>query len=118
VSGHLYNYPPPDAPTPYLTVQFIEFTHCNDRFVAETLDRKTTKYQLLINNTTIRGWNVAPLVVLVAIAKATTHIPSVKFLETNLKFLAPREIIPSYILHTRAFGTYLLGGLFTLQKRL
>ena len=25
---------------------------------------------------------------------------------------------PSYILHTRAFGTYLLGGLFTLQKRL
>jgi hypothetical protein len=26
------------------------------------------------------------------------------------------EITPSYILHTRAFGTYLLGGLFTLQK--
>ena len=29
----------------------------------------------------------------------------------------PGEITPSYILHTRAFGTYLLGGgLFTLQK--
>jgi hypothetical protein len=28
------------------------------------------------------------------------------------------EITPSYILHTHAFGTYLLGGLFTLQKRL
>jgi hypothetical protein len=27
----------------------------------------------------------------------------------------PGEITPSYILHTRAFGTYLLGGLFTLQ---
>jgi hypothetical protein len=26
--------------------------------------------------------------------------------------------VPSYILHTRAFGTYLLGGLFTLQKKL
>jgi hypothetical protein len=25
---------------------------------------------------------------------------------------------PSYILHTRAFGTYLLRGLFTLHKRL
>jgi hypothetical protein len=26
---------------------------------------------------------------------------------------------PSYILHTRVFGTYLLGeGVFTLQKRL
>jgi hypothetical protein len=30
----------------------------------------------------------------------------------------PGEITPSYILHTRAFGTYLLGGLFTLQKKL
>jgi hypothetical protein len=30
----------------------------------------------------------------------------------------PGEITPSYILHTRAFRTYLLGGLFTLQKRL
>ena len=28
----------------------------------------------------------------------------------------PGEITSSYILHTRAFGTYLLGGLFTLQK--
>jgi hypothetical protein len=32
---------------------------------------------------------------------------------------SPGEITPSYILHTRAFGTYLLGGgVFTLQKRL
>jgi hypothetical protein len=30
----------------------------------------------------------------------------------------PGEITPSYILHTRAFGTYLLGGVFTLQKKL
>jgi hypothetical protein len=30
----------------------------------------------------------------------------------------PGEITPSYILHTRAYGTYLLGGLFTLQKLL
>jgi hypothetical protein len=26
------------------------------------------------------------------------------------------EITSSYILHTRVFGTYLLGGIFTLQK--
>ena len=31
--------------------------------------------------------------------------------------VAPGEITPSYILHTRAFGTYLLGGLFPLQKK-
>jgi len=30
--------------------------------------------------------------------------------------ILPGEITPSYILHTRAFRTYLLGGLFTLQK--
>jgi hypothetical protein len=35
------------------------------------------------------------------------------FQHTNLG-----EFTPSYILHTRAFGTYLLGGLFTLQRRL
>jgi len=29
-----------------------------------------------------------------------------------------REFTPSYIMHKRAFGTYLLGGLFTLQKSL
>ena len=28
------------------------------------------------------------------------------------------EFTPSYILHTRAFGNYLLEGLFTLQKKL
>ena len=30
--------------------------------------------------------------------------------EGNIKCEHPGEITPSYILHTRAFGTYLLGG--------
>jgi hypothetical protein len=63
----------------------IEFTFCNDKFIAETLDRKTTIYQSLINNIITRGWNIAPLMVLVAGAGATTHIPSMKNLETILK---------------------------------
>jgi hypothetical protein len=29
-----------------------------------------------------------------------------------------REITPSYILHTRAFGTYLLGGVIYLAKKI
>jgi hypothetical protein len=43
---------------------------------------------------------------------------------TNALLHGPRpklgEFTPSYILHTRVFWTYLLGGggLFTLQKRL
>ena len=40
-------YPPPKVPAPKLTIQLIEFTYCNDRFAAKTLDRKITKYQPL-----------------------------------------------------------------------
>ena len=85
VIGHPYNSPPPVVPTPDLTIQYIEFTYCNDRFPAETLDRKIAKYQPLINNLTDKGWIVAPLIVLVSGARATTHIPSMKALETQLK---------------------------------
>ena len=54
-------------------------------FTTQTQERKTTKFQPLINNVALRGWNVAPLIVLVAGARATTHIPSMKKLETKLK---------------------------------
>jgi hypothetical protein len=54
-------------------------------FSAETRERKITKYQPLINNIIARGWNVAPLIVLAAGARATTHIPSMKELEPKLK---------------------------------
>ena len=50
----------------------------------KTLDRITTKYQPLINNILRKGWNVSPFIVL-ACAKATTHIPSMKNLERKLK---------------------------------
>jgi hypothetical protein len=47
-------------------------------FTVETKERKTTKYQPLINNIIARGWNTAPLMVLAAGARATTHIPLMK----------------------------------------
>ena len=59
VIGHPYNSPPPEAPTPEITIQYIEFTYCNDRFSTEILERKNTKYQPLINNLITRGWKVA-----------------------------------------------------------
>ena len=83
--GHQYNSPPLETPTPAITIQFIEFTYCNDRFSIETRERKITKYQPLINNIIARGWNVAPIIVLASGAKATTHIPSMNELETKLK---------------------------------
>jgi hypothetical protein len=85
VLGQPYNSPPPEVPTPITTIQFIEFTYCNDRFSDETTERKITKYQPLINDILARGWNVAPLIVLASGARATTHIPSMNELATKLK---------------------------------
>ena len=82
IIGHPYNHPPPETPTPDITIQFIEFTFCNNRFATETLDRKIIKYQPLINNIITKGWKVAQLMVLVAGARGTTYIPSMKKLET------------------------------------
>ena len=75
VIGHQYNSPPPATPTPEITIQFIEFTYCNDMFSAKKRERKITKDQPLINNLIARGWNVVPLIVLALGAIATTHIP-------------------------------------------
>jgi hypothetical protein len=47
----------------------------------------------------------------------TTFSPHFQRIQVEY-YRPPGEITPSYILHTRAFGTYLLGGLFTLHKRL
>jgi hypothetical protein len=85
VLGQPYNSPPPEVPTPITTIQFIEFTYCNDRVSSETTERKITKYQPLINDILARGWNVAPLIVLALGARATTHIPSMNELATKFK---------------------------------
>ena len=85
ILGHQYNSQPPETPTPESTIQFIKVTYCNDMFSAETRERKITKYQPLFNNIIARGWNAAPLIVLASGAIATTHMPSMKELETKLK---------------------------------
>jgi hypothetical protein len=78
---------PPENPTP----KFIEFTYYNDRLSIEVLKRETTKYQPFINNIAIQGWVVGPIIVLVARARATSHIPSMKSLETTLELPIPKN---------------------------
>ena len=82
IIGHPYNHPPSETLTTDITIQFIEFTYCNDRFATETLDRKIMRYQPLINNIITKGWKVAPLMVLAVGARGTTYIPSIKNLES------------------------------------
>jgi hypothetical protein len=80
-----YQSDPPTEINPNLTIQFIEFTYCNDRFSPETFEAKTNKYNPLIASITARGWKVDPLIVITAGARATTHIPSMKLLADNFK---------------------------------
>ena len=91
VKGLSYQANPPTTLKNNLKIQFIEFTYCNDRFSPKTISRKTEKYQPLIDNITNMGWNVEPLIVISAGARATTHIPSMKILEEMFKI--PKETI-------------------------
>jgi hypothetical protein len=44
IRNHPYNAEPPNQPMPDLTVQFIEFTYCNNRYSLNKIDEKTIKY--------------------------------------------------------------------------
>ena len=73
VKGLPYQANSPTTPENNLKIQFIEFTYCNDRFSSKAITQKTEKYQPLLDNISNRGWNVEPLIVITAGAKATTH---------------------------------------------
>ena len=77
---------------PYLTIQSIEFTYCNDNSHHKQLKQKitSTDHLLLVRIAGRgRGWKVEPLIVITTGARATTHIPSMKLLETNFKIPMP-----------------------------
>jgi hypothetical protein len=84
VWGIPYQHPPPTTPTSSITIQFIEFTFCNDRFPLDAISRKINKYASLIHAIQARGWQVAPLMVLTAGARATTHISTMTLLHDTL----------------------------------
>jgi len=80
-----YQSEPPTNIDQNLTIQFIEFTYCNDRFSPETLETKINKYKPLIESIATRGCKIDPLIVITAGARAATHIPSMKILEDKFK---------------------------------
>ena len=119
VKGLPYQTNPPTILGNNFKIQFIKFTYCNDRFSSKTITRKTEKYHPFIDNITNRGWNVKPLIVISAGARATTYISSMKILEE--KFKIPEKTIRqtfseintiaiqhamSIILHNKNFGNY------------
>ena len=89
VKGLPYQNEPPTNIDQTLTIQFIEFTYCNDRFSPQTPKAKANKYKPLIENIVALGWKNDPLIVITAGARATTHIPSMKLLEDKFKLPMP-----------------------------
>ena len=85
IRGLPYQANPPVGQNNNLTIQLIEFTYCNDRFSSETITAKIEKFQPLIENITNIGWNIEPLIIVTAGARAISHIPSMKILETKFK---------------------------------
>jgi hypothetical protein len=69
VRGILYQQNPPLYPYPNIIIQFIKFMYCNDRFSTEKVSSKIAKYQPLLNSIQVRGWNVAPILIITAGAR-------------------------------------------------
>jgi hypothetical protein len=85
VRGVPYNHDPPHQPSPNVLIQYIQFTYCNDRISPDRVASKEAKYDLLLNNIRAIGWNVAPIIITTAGARATTHIPSINSLHDTFK---------------------------------
>jgi hypothetical protein len=90
VRGISYQHPPPTTPTPSITIRFIEFTFCNDRFPTDAVSQKINKYAPLLHDIQARGWQVALLMVLTAGARATTHISTMTLLHDTLHIPKPK----------------------------
>src|SRR5450759_2532421 len=91
IRNHPYNAEPPQGPISTCTVQFIEFTYCNDRYSPDKIQEKTDKYLGLINDIKARGWNVDPLITLTAGARGSTYKNTIS--ELKRIFSLPKNII-------------------------
>jgi hypothetical protein len=71
---------------PSVTIQFIEFTYTNDQYPEDKINAKISKYLPLINDIQMKGWKVAPLIVITAGTRGTIHNPTIQTLRTIYKF--------------------------------
>jgi hypothetical protein len=95
IRNHPYNAEPPMGPNFTLTVQFIEFTYCNDRYSLDKIQEKTRKYQGLIDAIKAKGWNVDPLLTLTAGARGSTHKSTITDLKNT--YTIPKTLIESMV---------------------
>jgi hypothetical protein len=105
---------PPQEPNHTLTVQFIEFTYCNDKYSPDKIQEKTDKYLGLINNIKARGWNVDPLITLTAGARGSTHKNTIS--ELKRAYSIPKNIIEPMVSQLNIIAIKYGMNIFTLQK--
>jgi hypothetical protein len=91
IRNHPYNVEPPQEPNHTLTIQFIEFTYCNDRYSLDKIQEKTEKYLGLVNDIKAKGWNVDLLITLTTGARGSTHKDTIS--ELKQTYVLPKKII-------------------------
>jgi hypothetical protein len=91
IRNHPYNAEPPHGSNSTFTLQFIEFTYCNDRYSPDKIQEKIDKYLGLINDIKAGGWNVDPLITLITGARGSTHKNTISKL--TRVFSLPKNII-------------------------
>ena len=116
VEGLPYQNEPPTHIDQALTIQFIEFTYCNDRFWLETLEVKANKYKPLIDDIAALGWKIDPLIVITAGARAATHIPSMNILED--KFRIPMSSIRNTFKNINTIAIQYANSILLHKRRL
>ena len=116
IQGLPYQSNPPTIIDPSLIIQFIEFTYTNDRYLENKITTKINKYQPLLDNVQALGWKVAPLMVISAGARGTTHIPSIKQLKTTYKL--SETIIKSTLTNINTIAIQYLTSIILHKRRL
>ena len=84
VINHPHNKPPPHNSDVDITIQYVEFTYCNDCFPLAKIVGKETKYAPLLEDIHNNGWNIAPLIITIAGTRRAIHQTTKTQLNQNL----------------------------------
>jgi hypothetical protein len=116
IRNHPYNADPPQGPNYTLTVQFIEFTYCNDRYSPDKNQEITDKYLGLINDNKARGWNVDPLITLTARARGSTHKNTIS--ELKQAYSLPKKIIEPMVSQLKILAIKYAMNILVFKRKL
>jgi hypothetical protein len=116
IRNHPYNAKPPQEPNHTLTIQFIEFTYCNDRYSPDKIQEKKDKYIGLINDIKARGWKVDSLITLTAGARGSMHKNTVS--ELKRAYSLPKNIIEPMVSQLNIIAIKYVMNILLFKRKL